>query len=128
MAENQRIYQGDNIMDTEKVVDKIMNIVEDAITEKIRCASCKEYKLPSEFYVDRSRKNGRKSKCKECCDNGRRYKKTVNDFVGQAEKMVMLNFANVKDGEKILQKITEKADSEMRTVENMIMYLLRGII
>ena len=115
-------------MDTEKAVDKIMGIVEGAITEKIRCASCGQYKLPSEFYIDRSRKNGRKSKCKECCENGRRYKKTVNNFIYQADKMVMLNFDNVKDGEKILQKITEKADSEMRTVENMIMYLLRGMI
>ena len=42
--------------------------------------------------------------------------------------MVVLNFSDIKDGEKILQKITEKADSEMRTVENMIMYLLRGMI
>ena len=115
-------------MDTEKAVDKIMNIVEGAITEKIRCVTCKEHKLPSEFYVDRSRKNGRKSKCKECCETGRRYKKTVNDFVYQAEKMVMLNFDNVKDGEMILGKITEKADSEMRSVENMIMYILRSEI
>ena len=112
-------------MDTEKAVDKIMGIVEDAITEKIRCAACNQYKLPSEFYVDRSRKNGRKSKCKECCENCRRYKKTVNGFVYQAEKLVLLNFDNVKDGEKILEKITEKADSEMRSVENMIMYILR---
>lgn len=114
--------------DTEKVVDKIMGIVEDAITEKIRCASCGQYKLPSEFYVDRSRKNGHKSKCKECCENGRRHKKTVNNFIDQAEKMVMLNFDNVKDGEMILGKITEKADSEMRSVENMIMYILRSEI
>ena len=115
-------------MDTEKAVDKIMGIVEGAITEKIRCVTCKEHKLPSEFYVDRSRKNGRKSKSKECCENGRRYKKTVNNFIYQADKMVMLNFDNIKDGEMILGKITEKADSEMRSVENMIMYLLRGMI
>ena len=114
-------------MDTEKAVNKIMGIVEDAITEKIRCASCNQYKLPSEFYIDRSRKNGRKSKCKECCENGRRLNKAVDTIV-KSDKIIMLNFANVKDGDVILGKITEKADSEMRSVENMIMYLLRGMI
>ena len=117
-------------MDTEKAVNKIMGIVEDAITEKIRCASCNQYKLPSEFYVDRSRKNGRKSKCKECCENGRKdNKKAFNDIVEKANKMmVVLNFSEIKDGDVILEKIIEKADSEMRSVENMIMYLLRGMI
>ena len=117
-------------MDTEKAVDKIMGIVEGAITEKIRCVTCKEHKLPSEFYIDRSRKNGRKSKCKECCENGRKdIKKAFNEIVEKANKMmIVLNFSDIKDGEKILEKITEKADSEMRTVENMIMYLLRGMI
>ena len=117
-------------MNEDKAVDRIMGIVEDAITEKIRCASCKEYKLPSEFYVDRSRKNGHKSKCKECCENGRKdNKKAFNDIVEKANKMmVVLNFSEIKDGEIILGKITEKADSEMRSVENMIMYLLRGMI
>ena len=114
-------------MDTEKAVNKIMGIVEDAITEKIRCASCKEYKLPSEFYVDRSRKNGRKSKCKECCENGRRHNKAVDTII-KSGKTIMLNFDNVKDGEMILGKITEKAETELRSIENMIMYILRSEI
>lgn len=118
-------------MNTEKAVDKIMGIVKDAISEPIRCSptrGCGQLKSPSEFHVDKYRKSGYKAICKDCCSKELKDKKDKNFPIKTVQEKIILDFSTIKDGDVILEILKNKAETELRSVENMIIYLLRGMI
>lgn len=118
-------------MNTEKAVDKIMDIVKDAISEPIRCSTtrgCGQLKSPSEFHVDKYRKSGYKSICKDCYAKEIKKRKEKSSSSKTVIEKVTLDFSTIKDGDVILEILKNKAETELRSIENMIMYILRGMI
>ena len=118
-------------MNTEKAVDKIMGIVKNAISEPIRCSptrGCGQLKAVSDFHVDKYRKSGYKSICKDCCAKEIRNRKEKKSSSKPIVEKITLDFSIIKEGNVILEFLKEKAETELRSVENMIMYLLRGMI
>ena len=118
-------------MNTEKAVDKIMNIVKDAISEPIRCSptrGCGQLKAASEFHVDKYRKSGYKSICKDCYAKEVKDRKEKKSSSKPIVEKITLDFSSIKNGDILFNDIKAKADSELRSIENMIMYILRGMI
>ena len=118
-------------MNTEKAVDKIMDIVKDAISEPIRCSTtrgCGQLKAVSDFHVDKYRKSGYKSICKECYSKEIKERKEKSSSSNTVIEKVTLDFSIIKNGNTLFNDIKAKADSELRSIENMVMYLLRGMI
>ena len=118
-------------MNTEKAVDKIMGIVKNAISEPIRCSptrGCGQLKGISDFHVDKYRKSGYKSICKECCSKEIKERKEKSSSSKTVIEKVTLDFSTIKGGDVIFEFLKKKAETELRSVENMIMYLLRGMI
>ncbi len=65
------------------------------ITGQVVCSSCGERKFTSEFYKDRSKRNGLTSYCRACqkkAINRRRKKDPVKTRVAERRKMLKTNF------------------------------------
>lgn len=89
----------------DKAVDKILNVI---IGSNRYCSTCKSTKASEHFTEGLST-------CNRCRD-----KKKV--------RSITLDFNSIKDGDKIHSFLVKQAENEMRTVEGLIFYLLKGFM
>ena len=110
-------------MNEEKAIDKIMGIISD----KKRCPVCGIEKPVDAFYKDKYKKDGFKTKCKDCCAE---YDRKFNrkDIDKKECLKITLDFSKISFGKELLDKVKNDAEINLRTIENEIFFTLKDVM